>query len=211
MKRVCFIGASTVEGQGDETGLGWAGRLAVMSREAGHLFAAYNLGIRGQTLRQIGERALAECGARIQDRDRDLIVLGTGMNDLARIGTGAFRTPRRRVLEDLSVLVGGLGKLAAVIVVGPFPVCEAGMPFRSELSGMTFDFRNADIEEATRSYTEICAEQRVPFLDLFPALSDDPGYQAGLAANDGLHSDAAGYQAIADLIQKSGPWQKAHR
>jgi lysophospholipase L1-like esterase len=51
----------------------------------------------------------------------------------------------------------------------------------------------------------------VPVLDLFPALSDDPGYQAGLAANDGLHSDAAGYQAIADLIQTSGPWQKAHR
>ncbi|WP_282607358.1 GDSL-type esterase/lipase family protein [Pelagibius sp. Alg239-R121] len=207
MKRVCFIGASTVEGMGDETGLGWPGRLAALEREAGNNLVAYNLGVRGQTLREIGVRAVAECSARIQDRKTDLIVLGTGMNDLARIGTGAFRTPQRRTLEDFTSLVEGLADLAPLLVVGPFPVCEAKMPFLSTVSGMKFDFRNSDIDEATWSYTKICSERGVPYLDLFRTLVNEPDYMDGLEANDGLHSNGEGYQVIAKGISKWEAWQ----
>ena len=75
MKRVCFLGASTVEGLGDEGGLGWVGRLALLNRAAGHPIVSYNLGVRGQTLKQIAARAIGECSARIQDRGEDLIVV----------------------------------------------------------------------------------------------------------------------------------------
>lgn len=207
MKLVCFVGASTVEGLGDESGLGWPGRLAALERDAGHAFVSYNLGIRGQTLREIGARAVAECAARIQDRKTDRIVLGTGMNDLARIGTGAFRTPQRRTLEDFAKLVEELADLAPLLVVGPFPVVEAKMPFHSAVSGMNFDFKNRDIEEATEKYAEICAARRVPYLNLFPALSNEPDYMSGLEANDGLHSNGAGYQAITEQLQKWPLWQ----
>ena len=209
MKRVCFIGASTVEGLGDEGGLGWVGRMALLNRAAGHPIVSYNLGVRGQTLRQIAARAVGECSARIQDRDQDLIVLGTGANDLARIATGTPRTPRRRVLEDFSKLLEALAALAGVMVVGPFPVFEAKMPFLSAASGMAFDFRNQDIEEAAEGYTEICANRQTPFLDLYPDLSADPDYLGGLEANDGLHTDAKGYQAVARRVQARGEWQRA--
>jgi lysophospholipase L1-like esterase len=209
MKRVCFLGASTVEGLGDEGGLGWVGRLALLNREAGHPIAPYNLGVRGQTLRQIAARAVGECSARIQDRDQDLIVLGTGANDLARIATGAPRTPRRRVLDDFAKLLEALAALAGVMVVGPFPVSEAKMPFLSAVSGMAFDFRNQDIEEAAEGYAEICAGRQTPFLDLTPGLSADPDYLGGLEANDGLHTDGKGYQAVALRVQAWGAWQRA--
>lgn len=207
MKRICFVGASTVEGLGDEAGLGWPGRLAAMARGSGAPFVLYNLGVRGQTLREIGARAVAECRARIQDPANDLIVLGTGMNDLARIGTGAFRTPQRRTLEDFTNLVEELAAIAGLLVVGPFPVCEAKMPFHSAVSGMNFNFKNQDIEEAAAHYAEICTARQVPYLNLFAALSKNRDYIAGLEANDGLHSNGAGYQAVADAVQTWDAWQ----
>ena len=207
MRRICFVGASTVEGMGDETGLGWPGRLAALEREVGRDLVPYNLGVRGQTLREIGARAAAECGARIQDRETDLIVLGTGMNDLARIGTGAFRTPQRRTLEDFTKLVEELAGLASLLVVGPFPVFEAKMPIHSTVNNMTFDFKNRDIEEAATNYAEICAARQVPYLNLFPALSQSPEYMGGLEANDGLHSNGGGYRVVAAAISKWDAWR----
>ncbi len=207
MKRICFVGASTVEGLGDEAGLGWPGRLAAMARESGAPFVLYNLGVRGQTLREIGARAAMECRARIQDPTNDLIVLGTGMNDLARIGTGAFRTPQRRTLEDFTKLVEELAPLAGLLVVGPFPVCEAKMPFHSAVSGMNFNFKNQDIEEAAANYAEICAARQVPYLNLFAELSANEDYTTGLETNDGLHSNGAGYQAVAEVVQTWDAWQ----
>ncbi|TQV82062.1 GDSL-type esterase/lipase family protein [Denitrobaculum tricleocarpae] len=211
MKRVCFVGASTVEGQGDENSLGWPGRLAALERQTGRAFIPYNLGVRGQTLREIRARAKAECAARIQDPKSDLIVLGTGMNDLARIGTGAFRTPQRRTLADFTQLVEELAALAPLIVVGPFPVFEPKMPFHSAVSGMNFDFKNQDIEEAAENYAKICAARQMPYLNLFQPLSSDPDYMAGLQANDGLHSNGAGYQAIAGKLHVWHPWRTSAR
>lgn len=206
MKRVCFLGASTVEGLGDETGLGWPGRLAALERQAGREFIPYNLGVRGQTLREIGARAAAECAARIQDRETDLIVLGTGMNDLARIGTGAFRTPQRRTLEDFTKLLEELADLAPLLVVGPFPVFEPKMPYHSTVSGMTFDFRNRDIEETAAHYAEICVAREVPYLNLFSTLSHAPDYMKGLESNDGLYSNGAGYELTAAVVSKWCAW-----
>ncbi len=207
MKRVCFVGASTVEGLGDESGLGWPGRLAKLEREAGRAFVPYNLGVRGQTLREISARAKAECAVRIQDSERDLIVLGTGMNDLARIGTGAFRTPQRRTLADFTQLLEELAAQATLLVVGPFPIVEAKMPFHSAVSGMKFDFKNRDIEEAAKNYAEICAARQISYLNLFPTLLTEPTYTCGLEACDGLHSNGAGYQSIADFIAAWEIWQ----
>ena len=210
MKHVCFVGASTVEGLGDESGLGWPGRLAAMEREAGRAFVPYNLGVRGQTLREIGARAVAECDARLQNPKTDLIVLGTGMNDLARIGTSTLRTPQRRTLEDFTKLVKELATLSRLLVVGPFPVVKSKMPFHSAVSGMKFNFRNQDIEEAAKNYGEICAERQVPYLNLYTALSDNQSYTAGLQENDGLHSNGGGYQAVAEAVVSWHAWQQDH-
>jgi acyl-CoA thioesterase I len=43
-KQVLFFGDSHVAGVGDEAGLGWVGRVAAASFEAGQPFIPYNLG-----------------------------------------------------------------------------------------------------------------------------------------------------------------------
>ena len=208
MKRVCFVGASTVEGMGDEQGLGWPGRLALLMSAEGRPIVPYNLGVRGQTLKQIAARAQAECQVRLVAPGEGMIVLGTGANDLARIESGLPRTPRRRVLADFAALVEVLSQLAPLLVVGPFPVAEAKMPFYSAVSGMSFDFRNEDIREAAEGYGEVCAERQVPFLDLYSNLASGGSYIQGLENSDGLHSDGQGYQAVARLLLQWPAWRE---
>ena len=61
--RVCFLGDSFTLGTGDDTGLGWPGRVYAAERGRGVNLTAYNLGVRGQTGAQIAERAAGEVGA----------------------------------------------------------------------------------------------------------------------------------------------------
>src|SRR5262249_19732759 len=47
--RTCFIGDSYVAGAGDDTGLGWVGRVTARARADGYDLTAYNLGVRRDT------------------------------------------------------------------------------------------------------------------------------------------------------------------
>jgi acyl-CoA thioesterase-1 len=65
--RICFIGDSFVAGVGDETALGWTGRLLARSAEAGRPATGYNLGIRRNTSTDIR--------ARLRDEEHNLRIL----------------------------------------------------------------------------------------------------------------------------------------
>ena len=212
MRQICFIGASTTEGMGDEDGLGWPGRLWRAHQGSLDAFVAYNLGIRGQTLNQIRKRARAECEARLLQSMGPLVVLGTGANDLSRFADGDYqgrlRTPFAALERNFRALVGDLSDIAQLLVIGPAPINEAKMPFRLA-NQMQFDFRNEDIETGSLLYRDICAELSIPFFDLYSALVVDPIYGAALANGDGLHPDGSGYQVCADVIGGWPLWKKA--
>ncbi len=208
MKRICFVGASNVEGQGDETGKGWVGGLGEMSAAAGAPFITCNLGIRGQTLAQITERAVAECAPRLSSAESGLIVLATGVNDLARIRNA----PPRLSLDDAAaILVKALPLIQAVaplVVLGPTPVHAAKMPMVVGPKRVTVELRNDDIARANKRYRAVCVDSGVAYLDLFDILRADSAYRNGLNANDGLHPDAAGYRAMAAHIFPSREWRQ---
>lgn len=206
MKRICFIGDSIVEGLGDETGLGWSGRLAEAHRNSDNPFIPFYLGVRGQTLAQIADRAKEECKVRITDKENDLIVLGSGLNDIARVD-GEPRTSPDSVIDTFAYLIDELNNLCKLIVVSPFPVYESLMPFYSSISDLHLDFQNKDIKEFSKEYCNICGSKDIPYLNLFDELNKNDDYQNGLKLNDGLHSNAEGYQAVANLIQNWTVWK----
>ena len=206
MKRICFIGASTVEGLGDETGQGWTGRLTAAKRNQGNPIIPFYLGVRGQTLVQIADRAKQECKVRIIDKNCDLIVLGTGVNDIAKIN-GKPRTSRNSVLNTFTHLVNELNELCKLIVIGPFPVYEPKMPFYSAVSDLYLDFQNGDINKISNAYADICGAKDIPYLNLFDELASNDNYLNGLKSKDGLHSNADGYQAVTDLIDNWATWK----
>ncbi len=208
MKRVCFIGASIIEGMGDEDKLGMPARLALLEAKAGTPFIHYNLGVRGQTIKEISARAISECRARLINPESDFIVFATGSNDFALTEMGIPRTPQHRAMKHFTELVRDLRKFAPLMVFGPTPVDEQKMPFLSTLTGMSFDFKNNDLLKGTEEYQSICSQEEIPFFNMYQALSEDSAYVEGLASNDGLHSTGSGYQAMAHAIYHSPQWRE---
>jgi acyl-CoA thioesterase-1 len=105
---------------GDAAGLGWAGRL-MRGREMG----CYNLGIRAQTLAEIGQRAADECRIRLPEDCAGGIVFSSGVNDLAILEDGTRRTEFSDAILDFEGLLAELVAIAPVAVVGLGPVDEA--------------------------------------------------------------------------------------
>ncbi|WP_120495253.1 GDSL-type esterase/lipase family protein [Kiloniella sp. EL199] len=216
MKRVCFLGASVMEGMGDEARLGMPGRLALLAADNDQSFIHYNLGVRGQTLREISGRAAAECRARFTDA-KDFIVFATGSNDFALIEsstpqkpmprTPMPRTPRHRAMKNFEALMSELSEIAPLLVFGPTPVDESKLPFFSTVSNMNFDFKNEELASGSAEYSAICQDLNIPYINMHQALSESDDFMAGLAENDGLHSTGKGYQAMAEIVQSSSHWQ----
>jgi acyl-CoA thioesterase-1 len=143
MKRICFVGASTTEEMGDPSGRGWVGNTAIVKNQTA---ACYNLGVRGQTIFQIADRAAAECNSRILEYQSGGIVLGCALNEIARLADGTHRASQTAILNCYSVLIAELAEIAPLVIIGPPPVLQTQMPFYSPASGLSLDFRNQDIE-----------------------------------------------------------------
>ncbi|RED51584.1 GDSL-type esterase/lipase family protein [Aestuariispira insulae] len=205
---ICFLGASTTEGQGDETGLGWPGRLMDLTYPAteGGRPAAYNLGVRGQTTRMQAKRWEAECLERLPDYGKCALVASFGLNDVARVDGGPPRVPMRRTLETVRAVMEKAGSLGEVLWLGPAPVDESVMPIVSE-AGYEFLFTHEAIGELNQNYIRLAAELDIPYLDLFTPLLGDAGYLAALKANDGLHPTGDGYQIVAERVAVWDAWR----
>jgi lysophospholipase L1-like esterase len=87
--RLVALGDSLIYGFGDPEGGGWIERLRRrwMSPQ-GEDHALYNLGVRGDRVRQVSQRLKTEFRHRGELRHRvpDAIILSVGLNDSARLG-----------------------------------------------------------------------------------------------------------------------------
>lgn len=204
---VCFIGASTAAGAGDEEGLGWPGRLRRMIPHAEDRFTFYNLGIRSNTSAMIAARWRRETHARLGEGAPGWVMLTMGNNDAAEFEDGALRAPLAETLANARAILGECSKLRRTLWVGPTPVDEAKMPFYSAQLGRNLTFRNARLREFAQRFAEIAAQLSVPYFDLFAALENDPEWGRSVSQNDGLHPRGAGYEAAARHIAGWDAWQ----
>ncbi|MDX1401078.1 MAG: GDSL-type esterase/lipase family protein [Kiloniellales bacterium] len=209
MKSICFLGASTTEGLGDETGQGWVGRLVTLSTEMGALIVYHNLGVRGETLREIAARGPRLCRDCLSHRKDRLIVLSSGLNDIARLENGKQRTPERVIARRYKALCEALMDIAPLMIVGPPPVLEEKLPYHSETSGHRFNFKNEDVRKLCALYEAIARDLGLPYLPVFSSMQKDEDYLQGLSANDGLHPDGRGYQKLAIEVLNWPRWKEA--
>jgi lysophospholipase L1-like esterase len=203
-KNVCFVGASTVEGVGDEVNLGWPGRLRRLEQSSDLTF--HNLGIRGQSSRQIAERWLSGC-APLLPNERDIMVVSFGNNDIAELGDGQTRVPFQETIETCAQVIRESSRWRPTYWVGPLPVDEAKMPFYSSALQRDLFFRNSRIAELNGRFESMATTLDVPYLDLFSVLCGDPSYAEAVASKDGLHPNGNGYQLIAHTIAAWKPWR----
>ncbi|MEM7068113.1 MAG: GDSL-type esterase/lipase family protein [Pseudomonadota bacterium] len=202
--RFCFFGASTTEGMGDVTRRGWVGNLSIIRDTDA---AYYNLGVRSQTLLEIGKRAEDEVKYRLPENAVGRIVIGCPLNDIAYVNGATERLSDNHIIRRLSRLVLKLQEITPVFVVGPPPAHPGKMPYVSVAQSMTWDFRNDEIELLDKQMSNWCAENSVPYAPVFTELIANDTFMNGLASNDGLHTDENGYVAWAKIIDAQLSWQ----
>jgi lysophospholipase L1-like esterase len=192
---MCFVGDSFVAGVGDAERRGWVGRLPVLAqtRDVGvtaYGLTIYNLGIRLDTSADVRARWRRECQARFVPGMDNRLVLSFGVNDTTATPSGT------RVAEDAScanlsaILTESRALGWPAFVVGPPPVADSE--------------QNERLAVLTERFAGVCRRDDVRYVDTMSRLIRRPNWKAEVAAGDGSHPAAGGYQLLADIIFP--PW-----
>lgn len=189
-RRVLFFGDSHVAGVGDPEGKGWVGRVVAESFRLGHPLTAYNLGVRGETSEQVAARWHAEALPRLTPAAEGRIVLSFGVNDTT-VEDGAIRVPHERSCAALTtILTGAVDAGLPVLMVGPSPVDDTA--------------QNERIQSLSAAFEEICRRSGAMFVSVVDPLLVSQVWMREVAAGDGAHPAADGYEAMAQLVIAAG-------
>jgi lysophospholipase L1-like esterase len=185
-RRVFFVGDSYVAGVGDPQHRGWVGRLAERAQRAGAPITAYNLGVRRDTSDDVCRRWPDEVAVRRGAGAQERLVVSFGVNDTTIDGRGPRVAPDRAVANLRTVLADAGSAGLPVLVVGPPPVADAA--------------QNRRIAALDELFAAAATEAGAPYVAVFAALRHAPGWTDEVAAGDGAHPAAAGYDLLADLV-----------
>jgi lysophospholipase L1-like esterase len=189
-RRVLFCGDSFVAGVGDETGLGWVGRVVAAAFAGGLPLTAYNLGVRRETSLDVAARWRAEARPRMAVQAGYGVVFGFGVND-ATAGDGRVRVEPGLAVDALGrVLDEARGLGMGAFVVGPPPSGDAAQDDR--------------IGALSAAVAAVAAARGVPFAPVLDALCAHGAWTAEAAAGDGSHPGAGGYAELARLVLAAG-------
>jgi lysophospholipase L1-like esterase len=200
MARVICLGDSITFGEYDEVGGGWVDRMKrdcmrayVCERSAE--VTVLNCGIGGERTTGLRARFEVELTARLDPDEPNVVLLAYGMNDLAvrpdrpRIPPSDFRENLRHVLAS----IGLRGTRPALVNITPIAARLDGSP---NANG-TLRSRAA-IDEYNLVLAELANEQAVPLIDAHTAMQPTPEL---FLAEDGVHPNALGHEAIARVVQ----------
>lgn len=188
--RVCFLGDSFVAGIGDPEHLGWTGRLAARTHQAGPPLTAYNLGVRRQTSTEIRQRWLSECAPRLPGGSDGRLVVSFGVNDTT-VEDGRQRVSTATSIANLTELLSGARAAGwPVLVVGAPPVADREHSSRTE--------------HLDQRLKDTAIQLSVAYVSPFAALSRSSVWMRQVAVGDGAHPAGEGYALLADLVW--GPW-----
>ncbi len=193
--KICFFGDSFVNGTGDDTCLGWTGRVCAAARQAGHDITYYNLGIRGNTSEDILGRWHQEASARINKGDKALLVFSFGTNDCAAGEDGRSLLPQNDRLKNARSIIVDAPKAWPTLMVGPLPIVNDAKA-------------NKRITDLSRQAGALARAHRVPYLDVFSAMKDSDTWKAECEKGDGVHPGAGGYELVADMVASWDAWKE---
>ena len=193
--RICFLGDSFTAGAGDDTALGFPGRLCSDLRANHGLdITCYNLGIRRDTSTNILNRWEREVNARLKRNEHfeGRLVFSFGTND------NVFENGERRVSTATTL---ANAKTILVRAKEMWPTAMLGPPWTSVED---IDERNGAL---SRRLERLCEEIDVPFLPLYESLKGNAVWAKEAEAGDGIHPNAGGYELISKAVAGWDAWQ----
>ncbi|ATR19982.1 Lipase/Acylhydrolase with GDSL-like motif [Roseomonas mucosa] len=188
--RLCVFGDSFSNGTGDDTMLGWAGRVCATARQRGHDVTLYNLGIRRDTSTDIAGRWQEEAARRLPAEQDGRLLFAFGANDCV-IEDGAPRVPLPRSLENAAAILKGTAR--PTLMLGPIPAGDS--------------LADSGVETLAQALAPLCAGLGIPFLPLHPVVRDCPDWAAEVRSGDGAHPNQGGYAALAAAVEAWPAWR----
>jgi lysophospholipase L1-like esterase len=189
--RICFMGESFINGTGDSTHLGWAGRLCVTLSQQAYQVTYYNLGIRGETSTELSRRWQTEAERRLQIGHDNRIVFSFGINDTT-IENGKLRVEVADSLRNARLILSTAKQRYPVLMVSPPPTADSE--------------RHARVQELSENFAAICQDLEIPYLDVFTPLLSSNVWMTEVRVGDGSHPNATGYAELAQLVQNWSAW-----
>ena len=188
-KRICVFGSSIAHGHNDSNGGGWCDRLKREYFKNGE-WSVYNLGISGDTSKDVLERFKKECEA----RSPKVVLMDIGIND----STFDKDLRRCRVLfretkENLEKFIEISRRInSKIIFIGLTKVIDKLLtpaPWQENLS-----YSNKDVKKYDKIIKEVADENDIPYCPMYDLLKDKD-------LNDGLHPNSVGHQKMFERIK----------
>lgn len=187
---ICVFGDSTAAGFWDREAGGWVNRLWLYESKKEDYREIYNLSISGGTSKTILDRFENEALI----RKADALLFQTGGNDSAFLEKiGNYWIEPEKFRGNIAEIIRRAKKITEHIVFMGFEGCEElkTMP----VSWADVYYTNNAIKQYNQIIKEVCAEQSVPFLDVYELLTP-----ADL--EDGVHPSIAGHIKIFEAVKK---------
>lgn len=203
MTNIVVFGHSVTAGFWDTEG-GWVQRLrsfldsrALKEQDESLVYYVYNLGVGGDTSKDILERFEQEIERRFQSEEENIIVFQMGENDIQYIEKdGKLKVDRERFKENIEKLIEKAESYGKVIFVGDFPSDPSleKVP-HSRIDKSISDKRRQDYEKIKK---DICNERMIPYIDLFPIRRE---YNSERLTVDGVHPTDKGHKLIYERVR----------
>ena len=198
---ILFIfGDSITQGYWDDKG-GWADRVkaSVLAKDIAHGFSSYhgvhNLGIDGNTTRQVIDRFEHEMQARLWPGSDYGVIFSVGTNDTVFRAQGDFDSTPERYREELAILSQQARKLTPrVAFLNLCPVDEAlTNPLPNSSTGKCYT--NERIDKFNEALRDFCETNGLTLIDIHSQFTQHDNILA-----DGLHPNSDGHQIIVESV-----------
>ena len=213
MKTILVFGTSVTYGAWDQEG-GWVQRLRKyvdqnFIKKKGEEFLIYNLGVGGNTSKDILERIEPEAKERLKDLEEDgkiigevITILSFGKNDCLINNT---TKENWFSLEDFGsnlkkIIYISKGYSNKLVFVGNGMVDENLVdPMRWEgFEQESWSYKNEIIEKYEEKIKEVCKKNKIPFIDVTRKFKE-LDYKKLL--HDGIHPNSEGHKLIFEIVK----------
>lgn len=204
MTKVLAFGASIVYGAWDKEG-GWVTRIRKdldkksIDEPNKYYFTTYNLGVSGETAKDILGRIEFESSSRIREEGDTIILLSLGTNDtLVDNGTKKPKTNAVDFRNNIIKLIEKARSIASMIVfIGLSPIDESKMcpiPWMQN-----FSLLNKYVKEYDKITKDVCKEMGIRYLSVYDKFVEKD-YRKLL--EDGLHPNTKGHELIFEIVKE---------
>lgn len=201
--RILFFGDSITQGFWDIKG-GWVGRLrehfdalAMQDLANSKQPEIFNLGVSGDTTRNLLTRIEAETKVRKWAGDPLVVVVAIGTNDDLFEGDAQYISPDE-FKSNLETIVSILKPICQSIVLVGNPACDESRTMPVSWADCTYT--NTELERSEQTIAEVAKCHELPYVPIFQEFKARLDAGADLL-QDGLHPNGAGHQLIADLVK----------